>query len=66
LSCPDGSKYVGKYVNDQRNGWGTYTDASGKEAVGMWKEDRLVKWIRGHAKVQATRERAARPQLPMH
>jgi len=35
----DGSKYVGEFKDDRRNGQGTFTAASGEKYVGQWKDD---------------------------
>ena len=37
-SYPDGSRYVGKYRDNQRNGQGTLTFANGDKYVGEWKD----------------------------
>jgi hypothetical protein len=34
----DGSKYVGTYKDDKREGWGTFTWAGGKHYEGEWHE----------------------------
>ena len=37
----DGSKYVGEWKNDKRNGQGTYTFANGDKYVGGHKDDNM-------------------------
>ena len=41
ISFPDGSLYSGGWMNGDRHGYGTYTDASGSVMyAGVWYEDR--------------------------
>ena len=43
ISFPDGSLYSGGWMNGDRHGYGTYTDASGSIMyAGVWHEDRPV------------------------
>jgi len=37
---PDGTKYVGQYRDDKRNGQGTYTFADGRKYVGEFRDDK--------------------------
>jgi hypothetical protein len=35
----EGSRYVGTFVKDQRNGYGMYVFADGERYQGMWKNN---------------------------
>ena len=39
VTYPDGSRYVGGVVNNQRSGQGTYTYANGDRYIGTWLND---------------------------
>ena len=42
LTFPDGSKYVGQWLEDNMNGQGTFTLADGTIRKGIWKNGVLV------------------------
>ena len=42
MAYADGSKYVGEYEDDMRNGQGTMTYANGDEYVGEWKNGKII------------------------
>ena len=39
----DGSMYQGEWVNNERNGYGTYTNKRGDIEEGLWQKDVLIK-----------------------
>ena len=40
MHYPDGSKYEGAWLKDQKQGHGTMTQADGKIYTGEWKDDK--------------------------
>ena len=42
MTFPDGSKYIGQWVEDNMNGQGTFTLADGTIRKGIWKNGVLV------------------------
>lgn len=36
MTYDNGDKYVGKFRNDERNGYGTYTNSYGQSFSGEW------------------------------
>ena len=52
----NGSKYVGEYKDDKRNGNGTYTWASGKVKSGIWADDEYLYDLAEHRRREENRK----------
>jgi len=42
---PDNRMYEGQWKNGQRSGRATYTNSIGQSRVGIWREDKVEKWL---------------------
>mmetsp|Transcript_59788 Transcript_59788/g.129511 ORF Transcript_59788/g.129511 Transcript_59788/m.129511 type:complete len:250 (-) Transcript_59788:209-958(-) len=42
---PDSRTYSGQWVQGKRSGRATYTNPSGESRLGIWKDDKIEKWL---------------------
>lgn len=50
FTWPDGRSYTGQWENGLRNGKATYLNSQGQERRGIWKDDKLERWLEPHEK----------------